>query len=110
MKRDPTPEVNSRYGAPMGRRGCNGDPDQAWKFCLRRIRLDDGGYDPGGAYWGIGESLYWAGAEPAEPMFPGETVKSVSDLEPPELFFRASDRERAKAHVRDLYPNATFYR
>lgn len=56
--------VSSRYGAPMGR------PDSAsLETCvprfvrLQRVRLDAGGYDSGGAYWGIrrrGESLFVA--------------------------------------------------
>jgi hypothetical protein len=110
MARNPTPAVSCKYGAPMGRAGVHGDPDQAWKFCLRKVRLDSGGYDSGGAYWGIGQTLYWAGAEPAQSMFPGETRESVSDLEPPEMFFRACGRAAAKAHAREMYPNATFYR
>jgi hypothetical protein len=30
------------------------------KVSLRRVRLDQGGYDKGGAYWGIGEPLWYA--------------------------------------------------
>lgn len=52
---NPTPPVSSRYGAPMGR---HTGPDflcaEAGRVTLRRIRLDRGGYDPGGAYWGHG--------------------------------------------------------
>ena len=64
------------------------------KVALRRIRLNHGGYDAGGAYWGHGTPLYWAG----------------SDTGVVDLWFRASDREAAKAHVREAFPNATFYR
>ena len=49
--------VNSSYGAPMGRSesplGCTG-------VRVFRVNLDSGGYDDGGAYWGTGQSLYCA--------------------------------------------------
>lgn len=47
---EPLPHVGGRYGAPMGRpsdvieRGDN--------LTARRVALDPGGYDSGGAYWG----------------------------------------------------------
>lgn len=92
MKHDPTPDVSSRYGAPMGRRSRN--QDCVGKVSLRRIPIDNGGYDRGGAYWGLGQALYWAGDE-----------SGALDI-----FFRSGSRERAKAHVRDLWPDAKFYR
>lgn len=52
--------VNSSRGAPMGR-ACFGTPDHAEnKIRVFRVRLDSGGYDDGGAYWGFGQSLYCA--------------------------------------------------
>ena len=49
-----TPDVSSKYGAPMGRRGdrladLDGFPDQ---IVLTRRVYTDGSYDHGGAYWG----------------------------------------------------------
>lgn len=64
------------------------------KVSLRKIRLDSGGYDSGGAYWGHGQPLYWAG----------------SDCGTLDRFFRAATRDQAKAEIRKTYPNATFYR
>ncbi len=61
---------------------------------LQHIRLNNGGYDSGGAYWGLGQPLYWAG----------------SDNGAVDLWFRASDRAAAKAHVLASFPNASFYR
>jgi len=55
---NPTPLVNARYGAPMGRPSASFSLDGVPK--VDRIELD-GGYDPGGAYWGLrpsGISLY----------------------------------------------------
>ena len=53
----PLADVGSRHGAPMGRRGDVLDPD-AGKPSARRVTLDSGGYDAGGAYWGVGQSLW----------------------------------------------------
>lgn len=61
---------------------------------LQLVRLDSGGYDPQGAYWGIGEPLYWAAAD---------------DVDYDETF-RAATRDEAKAHVRASYPHARFHR
>lgn len=52
------PSVNCQYGAPMGRLESRETP--VCKVRLFRVRLDSGGYDDGGAYWGIGQPLYCA--------------------------------------------------
>lgn len=58
------PCVNSRLGAPMGRRlyGCVSTvaPRSVYLF---RMRLVDGCYDIGGAYWGSG--TMWVAFSPA---------------------------------------------
>jgi hypothetical protein len=48
----------NRYGAQLGRAGSQGDPDTSARFYLQRVHLDSGGYDSGGAYWGLGSPLY----------------------------------------------------
>ena len=55
-----TPKVNTRRGAPMGRRNVNliGKDEKIHKTTTRRIYLNYGGYDSGGAYWGLGSPLY----------------------------------------------------
>ena len=45
----------SQYGASMGRRTV-GRPSGSELCKLHRVPLDQGGYDPGGAYWGAGSS------------------------------------------------------
>ena len=53
--------VSSRYGAPFGR--ADVAPDTLWRAVpvyLRRVLVDRGGYDPGGAYWGFGAPLWCA--------------------------------------------------
>lgn len=49
--------VSSRYGAPMGR---SESPLGHSRVRLFRVRINRGGYDDGGAYWGIGKPLYCA--------------------------------------------------
>jgi len=55
--------VSCRYGSPMGRH-CVPDLKKTRKSIrLFRVRLDSGGYDDGGAYWGArsrGVGLYCA--------------------------------------------------
>ena len=50
MPVNPTPKVHSQYGAPMGRPGYGYGADPTTLFQLRRIRINSGGYDDGGAY------------------------------------------------------------
>src|SRR4051812_19848588 len=95
----PQPNLSSspsRYGAPMGRpsQHHNGDGSSLGKIGVRRIRLNSGGYDIGGAYWGIGKPLYWA----------------ASDCGRVDMFFRATDRSTAIAYLRRDYPEARFHR
>ena len=82
-----------KRGAALGR-AREGDKasDAPMKFNLMRVRLDRGGYDPGGAYWGLPSDLYFACC--------GET----------EFYLRAKSRDAAKAEVCKDFPNARFYR
>lgn len=105
-KFDPTPEVSCKYGAPMGRPTHNTYTDRqgrtfeitatddAKPFRLVRCPLDSGGYDRGGAYWGLGAPLYY---------FEGP----LSDISG---YVRGRTREIAKAEVRKQHPKAKFYR
>lgn len=89
-----TPQTNCQYGAPMGRQSWNdnGKPFQG-RFYLRHIRLNQGGYDSGGAYWGTGQRLY--GFAAADDSVNG--------------FIRAYDREDAKTQVLYKHPGANFF-
>ena len=44
------------YGASMGRRS-DLDSSYSGAASIRRVPLDEGGYDPGGAYWGAGKGV-----------------------------------------------------
>jgi hypothetical protein len=68
-------EVSSKYGAPMGRRSSGSIEGLVH---LRKVRLYDGCYDKGGAYWGGPYNLWCAWNE--------ESV----------VYFRAPNREAAK--------------
>lgn len=72
-------DVSARYGAPMGRREDGYLETDLPRFVrLFRVRLDSGGYDDGGAYWGHGAPLWCA-----------------EDEDGNRKFIRASSRERA---------------
>lgn len=89
------PKVSSRYGAPMGRR--NVLPDGPAKLHLERVRMVDGDYDPGGAYWGGG-----LGTEP---------LYVAWDENGTQLFVRAGNREEAKQRILDdAADEITFHR
>ena len=54
-------KVSCKYGAPMGRHSYGLIQNcEARTVRLFRINLDSGGYDNGGAYWGIGAPIYCA--------------------------------------------------
>lgn len=59
-------KVNCKYGAPMGRNNINDCPIKVYNsnwYCDTgilfdcKIKLDNGGYDSGGVYWGLGSEL-----------------------------------------------------
>lgn len=96
MTFNPTPDVNCKYGAPMGRRSHNDYTvtEDAAPFRLVRCPLDSGGYDRGGAYWGTPSNLYY---------YEGP----LTDISG---YVRGNTREHAKIEVRKIHPHARFYR
>lgn len=83
-----------KRGAALGRPTLKGPADFSGKLTLQRVRLDSGGYDPNGTYFGTGAPLFWYASDDGE-------IDAV---------LRASDREAAKRKVSALYPKARFYR
>lgn len=82
-------------GAALGRPTVHAaDRDAPVKLYLRRVRLDQEGYDVNGTYFGIGAPLYWCADESGEIDF----------------MLRAHDRDAAKYEVCERYPNARFFR
>lgn len=78
-------KISCKYGAPMGRRSYGDAPKG--RIRLYEVRLDRGGYDDGGAYWGTGNRLYCA---------EGESV----DGEGYRRFARAKNRTHAALRLR----------
>lgn len=85
------PRVDCRYGAPMGR--VSGFLRTApvkvlpTRITVRRVRLDAGGYDGGGAYWGAGTKLWMA----------------MDDGAVWQKWFRSPDCDAAKIKAREMY-------
>ena len=82
----------SQYGASMGRRDSVAEALDVKKLHLERVRLNSGGYDSGGAYWGQGAPLYVAWGDGQE------------------MFFRTKDRREAKEIAKGVFKHAEFYR
>lgn len=91
----------SRYGAQMGRPRAGSAHDDGFigKAFLRAVPIDAGGYDPGGAYWGLrprGERLFCAWAhEDGGVLF----VRWID----------APNRQAAARILREDFPNACIH-
>lgn len=114
---DPRPYLSlspgSNYrGADMGRVSTLPIGSGPLKMHLLRVRLDSGGYDSSGAYWGHGKPLYRAVSSIKVPTAYGSHLDPISTgkLDHVERFTRADSRDEAKALVRQVIPGATFYR
>ena len=85
-----------KRGAALGRSTITGEYDGS-KLTLRHIRLDNGGYDVNGTYFGFRHGLqgrlYWCADDSGEIDF----------------MLRASDRADARRQVRENYPNVRFF-
>ena len=101
-------KVHSQYGAPMGRCENTDGRALAVKFHIERVRINQGGYDDGGAYWGIGAPLYHAWGETPPVINTG--YYGLTDDADQEIYLRAYSREDAKSKVLQKFPRATFYR
>lgn len=81
-------------GSAMGRANCIPADYNGEKLHLRRVPLNSGGYDPGGAYWGTGTPLYCAYGE--------------TETEQLQVFIRAALRNEAIAKLQTLITNPRF--
>lgn len=96
MKRQ-FPRLLSRFGALMGRPTSTPEgPAGLFKDRCRlfRVRLNAGGYDDGGNYWGTGSPLYCCESDDG-------TLRD---------FARHPSRDAAKAAILAKFPAVTFYR
>ena len=86
-----------RRGAALGRPTIcpsGWDGSEVGRLYLRHIRLNSGGYDRNGTYFGLGAPLYWCASADGEVDF----------------MLRASSRIAAKAQILTEHPCATFIR
>ena len=79
-----------RRGAAMGRGSRHVEPSFDGRLFLERVRLNQGGYDRLGTYFGSGDPLYWCCSEDG----------SI------DYCLRASSRTEARATVLKRYPAA----
>jgi hypothetical protein len=85
----------SQYGAQMGRQfQTEGKPEC---LHLQKLRMVDGAYDTGGAYWGMGTPIYCA-------FSPEDTENDI----PIRVFCRAHNREEAKEEILRRLGNKEF--
>lgn len=84
-----------RRGAALGRPIITRTPRETTiKLHVQKVRINSGGYDRNGTYFGVGGSLYWI----------------YSDDGDVDFVVRAHDRDYARSEARYRYPYARFYR
>lgn len=85
-----------KRGAALGRATINKSEIETFNtpLTLRRVRLDSGGYDSNGTYFGIGQPLFWCASNDG-------TV---------DMTFRAANRNEAKSIMLRKCHQAKFYR
>lgn len=86
---DPVYKVDTRRGAPMARPDVHASFLPEKRVRLNKLRIDDGGYDNGGAYWGLGEPLYCAYYFEDDDQFV--------------LYFRAKNRTAAREYLQEYF-------
>lgn len=75
--------VPSTYGAPMGRHSAPDLDTTPRSVRLFRVRLDSGGYDDGGAYWGLrptGRALWCARDKDGDEQFTDAATRNQAAL------------------------------
>lgn len=98
------PNVSSRYGAPLGRRSFYpAFPDQVVKLHLQRVLLNSGGYDSGGAYWGL--PVYGRSEDSW-----GHLYRAWSSDGLISFYLRSWSRESARLAILKDYPGARILR
>lgn len=90
------PDVSSSRGAPMGRQSDSLANAAGCQVRLFRIPMVDSCYDPGGAYWGAGDSAVGF-------MFAWYCEESDS-----RGYFRAADSAAAIRHIAEEAPDSTI--
>jgi hypothetical protein len=129
IQRDPGYMGDPRRGASLGRADLRGDTETRARFYVRKMALDSGGYDAGGAYWGHGGELFHFESEDGEAsgtvrIYPndrsaafeargGDRIGEPGHDDFARRFPRwhaIGGREAAKDSIRETYANARFFR
>lgn len=80
-------------GAAIGRPAIKGEANYDGRLYVRRVRLNNGGYDRNGTYFGQGAPLYWVSSPD-------------SDID---FMERGHGRDHVAVRVAARYPNAKIY-
>lgn len=92
----PLVNVGSKRGAPMGRTSIfNTMPNHPVELTVIKVKLVDGCYDEGGAYWGMNS------------VEAGKLYRLHSEYGD-DFFLRAKDRKQVCQKALAVYPLATF--
>lgn len=88
------------------------DPAAPIKLRMVKVPVDRGGYAPNGAYFGICRhmDLYHAESVEKVPITAYDWETNEQAVRTVRIICRARDRAGAKEYVRNILPNATFYR
>lgn len=105
-------KVDCRYGAPMGRPAKHWDLPEGThiKLHLVKMRLDSGGYDSGGAYWGLRIPVNFVRGDGAIVRVTPCLYWYYDDSGMVSGYIDAVNRAQAKAEIRRVYPLALFWR
>ena len=99
-------DVNSTYGAPMGRPNARGLDDTPKSIQLFQVRLCPQGYDDGGVYWGHGPTSLWCARDrPGNEQFvrASSRITAAAILEIPNRnLLRGLSRNEMDAYFRNF--------
>ena len=96
------PKVNTSRGAPMGRPTSPLSPGKK-NIRLFKVRLDSGGYDDGGAYWGFPDNLWCAQCPEGGQMFTRASNRLVAAAQlrlPNSMLARGVCEDKVAAYFR----------
>lgn len=105
---DLLPDANTTYGAPMGRSTVRPTElipilqESSFTMYLTEVKLNSGGYDRGGAYWGLSDGT-------GSLLVAHTVVEIMGEARVFKDFYRGS-RDKVKAEIREEFPFVRFYR
>ena len=100
-------KLDCSRGAPMGRPNIYPtDRNTHIKLSLQKVKVDGGGYDKGGAYWGHTTLTLYRAVSPE--VIPCQDYRGYHNFEFlfPEIFLWAACRKEAIMKIKEELPNA----